>query len=217
VFYDIEPTYREAMAVATRLYEPEFSRQALQDDPAGVFTIERPWPDIEVALIRLITQTYLLQNGIAQGDRLSMAWSVELRLPLVDYRLIELVVGLTKSRPSVSGGAKTWLREAVRDVMPGFVMARRKRGFSPPWRQWRGALNDAYGAQLMDGYLRQQGALSADGAAWVRHRMTPPAWRLPSNMAERVVMLEMWGRGIASASPAAVAPAVSRRAVGAAS
>ncbi len=41
---------------------------------------------VDLRITRLICETYLLENGIAQGDRLSMASSVELRLPLVDYR-----------------------------------------------------------------------------------------------------------------------------------
>jgi asparagine synthase (glutamine-hydrolysing) len=205
VFYDNEPTFREAMTTAHHLYDPDFAQQALQSQPASLFSSDRPWPNIEVSLIRLITQTYLLLNGITQGDRLSMAWSVELRLPLVDYRLIELVVGLTKARPSVAGSAKVWLREALKGIVPQFVMDRRKRGFSPPWRQWRRALDAEYGHTLHDGFLRQQGALSAAGAAWVRRWLTPSVLGLPRNLSDRVLMLEIWGREL-SASAAAPAP-----------
>ncbi len=204
VFYDLEPVYREASRLTPMLYESDFAAHALRVNPAHVFTADRPWPNTEVAMIRLIAETYLRQNGIAQGDRLSMAWSVELRLPLVDYRLVEVVVGLTKTRASAAGSSKQWLREAVKDIMPAFVMQRRKRGFAPPWRKWCRALNAAYGEQLFDGFLRQQGALTAEGAAWVRHWLNPPALRLPRHFSERVLMLEMWGRGLRESAAAPV-------------
>ncbi len=54
-----------------------------------------------MALTRLVCDTYLRANGVAQGDRLAMASSVELRLPLLDRRLVETVVGLCKARSDV--------------------------------------------------------------------------------------------------------------------
>ena len=63
-----------------------------------------------------------------------MASSVELRLPLVDYRLVETVIGLHKAHPAPDSQSKQWLIEAVKDVLPPFVLSRRKRGFAPPWR-----------------------------------------------------------------------------------
>lgn len=201
VFYEQEPMFREAMATASALYTPQFAEQALRTDPRDVFTTPRPWPDIEVSMIRLIAETYLRQNGIAQGDRLSMAWSVELRLPLVDYRLVETVIGLTKARPSVAGLPKQWLRDAVRDIVPPFVMQRRKRGFGTPWRDWGRALSETYGNNVLDGFLRQHGVLSERGAAYARKWLTPSRLFLPRQMANRALMLEMWGRGLADRDP----------------
>jgi len=65
---------------------------------------------------------------MAQGDRLSMASSVELRLPLVDHRLVETVVGLRKAQPDLHLLPKAWLTEAVKDVVPTWALKGRSGG-----------------------------------------------------------------------------------------
>jgi asparagine synthase (glutamine-hydrolysing) len=51
---------------------------------------------IALPLSHLLNQTWLASNCLALADRVSMAHSVEMRLPLLDVRLVELVVGLRK-------------------------------------------------------------------------------------------------------------------------
>jgi asparagine synthase (glutamine-hydrolysing) len=130
-----------------------------------LFTFAQPWPEIDVALTKLISATYLRENGITQGDRLSMASSIEMRLPLLDYKLVETVIGLRKNESDVNLPAKAWLREAARDVLPEWVLMRPKRGFAPPVREWHDALFAAYGDSLRDGYLVQSGVLSEQSGA----------------------------------------------------
>lgn len=196
VFYETEPLFREAMMHAHAAYTPAFSDLVRDSDPSGGFDLSSPTTNVDVEIMRMISQTYLRQNGIAQGDRLSMASSVELRLPFVDYRLVETVVGLTKARPSVASQPKLWLRDAVRDIVPAFVMNRRKRGFSPPWRQWWRALQKAHGGNLLDGYLREHGVLSDRGAREMFDKLKPPVLTLPRALAERALALEMWCRSL---------------------
>lgn len=68
-------------------------------DPTTIWRGEHLFPRTDISITKLVSETYLAVNGIAQGDRLSMATSVESRLPLVDYKLIETVIGLRKARP----------------------------------------------------------------------------------------------------------------------
>ena len=92
-----------------------------------------------------------MENGIAQGDLLSMASSVELRLPFVDYRLVKTVLDLHKAHNVRQPEHKKWLQDAESEIVPTFVFSRRKRDFSPLWRGWEKALSEAYGDQLIDG------------------------------------------------------------------
>ncbi len=194
VFYDGEHDFQMAYKGLDRIYTEYFRSQVLDSDSTVTFVQHDSSTPLDITIIRLICETYLRENGIAQGDRLSMAASVELRLPLVDYRLVELVIGLHKSHPIAKPEHKGWLRDAVREIVPSFVLSRRKRGFSPPWRSWNKALADAYAHQLDGGYLVQNQLLSASAAREQRRRLSPPVWAGPDPIAEKSLVLENWCR-----------------------
>lgn len=198
VFYDLSPDYRQAGREAGSLYTASF-RQALGGrSPAEIFTISaaerRPFDQagLEVAITGLLCGTYLIENGVAQGDRLSMASSVELRLPLIDYRLVETVIGLRKSAPDSANGPKAWLKAAMRGIIPEWVLNRPKRGFTPPVRDWHGALFAAYGQRLRDGYLVGQGVL--DPAAASRLSQGPFPLGVTAPLSFKALVLEQWCR-----------------------
>src|SRR6185436_5591890 len=117
VFYDLTPDFRIASRSMRALYSRRFA-DSLNGGPCDLFTIPLPWPQIEILMTRLICQTYLQEIGIVQGDRLSMASSIELRLPLVDFKLVEKVIGLRKGRSDLGLTPKAWFRDAVRDLVP---------------------------------------------------------------------------------------------------
>lgn len=124
-----------------------------------------------------------------------MASSVELRLPLLDYKFVETVIGLRKSQPDDGLPPKARLKSALDGVLPEWVMNRPKRGFEPPARKWHRALFDEYGDQLDDGYLVQAGVLDQPSAkylstgAYSRRVITPLSFK--------ALVLELWARGMA--------------------
>jgi asparagine synthase (glutamine-hydrolysing) len=70
-------------------------------------------------------------------DRNSMAWSIESRVPFLDYRLVEYVAGLADELKFHRGLTKVVLRDALTDVVPERVRTRRdKMGFVTPEREW---------------------------------------------------------------------------------
>lgn len=162
VFYELADGYQAAQQFGARVYGAE-TLAALRD--AGA-----PWdyhgdrPRADMAVTDRIFATYLRSVGLAQGDRLSMAHSVEARVPLVDYRLVETVIGLRKAGNGALEGPKEWLRAAMRDLLPPDVLSRPKRGFQPPIFEWHRALMQRYGSWLIDGALVRHGVLSRDGA-----------------------------------------------------
>jgi asparagine synthase (glutamine-hydrolysing) len=198
IFYDIEPYFQQAEALVRSCYTGDFREQLREGVQFEMFTLPRPWKHVDVEITRLICQSYLLENGIAQGDRLSMASSVELRLPLVDYKLVETVVGLRKVHRDVEDVPKKWLREAVRPILPDFVMNRRKRGFTPPWREWAAAVDAAYGHHLVDGALVEAGVLTPEGAKVLAGRLRPHPLGAACKPAEYALTLEMWLRAMQS-------------------
>ncbi len=148
-------------------------------------------------LTRLICQTYLQENGIAQGDRLSMASSVELRLPLVDYRLVETVIGLRKTIPDHRFHPKLWLREALKAMVPEWVINRPKRGFTPPLHQWHKAIFAAHGAKLNDGFLVSRGVLRSQSGTLLSKGPYPAEAGAPISF--KALTLELWCRSLLAA------------------
>jgi asparagine synthase (glutamine-hydrolysing) len=156
------------------------------------------WRRVDLSVTRLICETYLLGNGIVQGDRLSMAASVEARLPFVDYRLVETVIGLRKARPDHREAPKAWLRAALARIVPDFVFRRPKRGFTPPWREWTVAIFNRYGRDLPDGELVRCGLLDRKAAIGLSNGLA--AGSVPRPLAWQTMVLEQWARGMRSRS-----------------
>ncbi len=191
-FYDLSPDFRAAAEGVGGLYADPFAAQLAEGAASSLFTLPLPWPRVDVALTRLVSDTYLRANGVAQGDRLAMASSVEMRLPLLDRRLVETVVGLRKSRTDVRLPPKAWLRRAVEGLLPEWVLSRPKRGFAPPVGEWHQALFDAHGESLRDGYLVQSGVLNSEGANLLARGPFPSG--LTSPLSFKALVLEQWCR-----------------------
>jgi asparagine synthase (glutamine-hydrolysing) len=194
VFYDLSPDFRTASESITNVYHPRIRESLGDSSPFDLFTLPLPWPQLEILLTRLICETYLLENGIVQGDRLSMASSVELRLPLVDYRLVETVIGLRKTRSDLDLAPKTWFRDAMKDLVPSWVLKRRKRGFQPPILAWHRALFARYGHLLTDGALVHHGILKPEAARQLGTGGFP--WGATAPLSFKALVLEVWCRQI---------------------
>ena len=196
VFYDATDQFRVAAEQSPLIHPPHFLESLGGSTPYDIFTRALPWPDIGVAITRLICDTYLRENGIAQGDRLSMASSVELRLPLVDYRLVETVIGLRKVHPDSSLPSKSWLRDSMKDLLPDWVSKRPKRGFQTPVRDWYRPLFARHGHLLVDGALVELGVLKPEAARQFAKGSYPLSHAVPS--AFNALVLEAWCREVLS-------------------
>jgi len=193
VFSDLTPDFQIAERDLGGLYTKEFAASVAADPAADVwasFTHERPWPDIGVLLTALISRGYLLVNGIAQGDRLSMASSVELRLPLIDYRFVETVVGLRKANPDHHLPPKYWFMQAARDMLSPEILARPKRGFTPPVFQWHTALFQRYGEMIANGYLANSHVFTRPAAHELARGVYTSGAIAP--MCFKALVFEMW-------------------------
>ena len=192
VFYDSTPEFCLAANQMKLLYAPGFRDQLNGSTAAKLFTPPEPSENTEVTITRLICDTYLRENGITQGDRLSMASSIELRLPFLDHRLVETVIGLRKERSDVNEPPKARLHSAIRDLLPDWVVNRPKRGFTPPVREWHNELLKNYGDSMIDGFLTSHGVLSPAGAQMLRKALLPFDELAPLSF--QALVLEQWCR-----------------------
>jgi asparagine synthase (glutamine-hydrolysing) len=79
--------------------------------------------------------SFLPGNLLAYGDAMSMQHSLELRLPLIDHRLVE-AVGSLAPELRIQDGMKTLLRAVARKLLPAHIVDAPKRGFNPPMGVW---------------------------------------------------------------------------------
>ncbi len=82
-------------------------------------------------------ETIQLPHLLKYEDRNSMHFSIETRLPYLDYKLVELALSLSPHLKIKDGWTKYVLRKAIEDRLPQEVAWRRhKRGFEPPAEIW---------------------------------------------------------------------------------
>ena len=109
----------------------------------------------------------LLQSLLYFEDRNSMAFSLEARVPFLDRRLVEFCLGLRPEDRLSKGYTKRVLRDALRDVLPPRVAARRdKKGYPTPFAAWlRGGLTERVRQVLLDPATSRNGVLNVSSIA----------------------------------------------------
>ena len=88
-------------------------------------------------------KTYLVELLMKQ-DQMSMAASIESRVPFLDHSLVEFTATIPAKYATRGMTGKRILKSAVEDLLPHSVVHRRKMGFPTPWAYWLGgsSLND---------------------------------------------------------------------------
>ncbi len=86
-------------------------------------------------------RNYMAGTLLRDTDEVSMAQSLEVRVPLLDTPLVEFVWSLPDAARRRAGTQKALLVEALGDLLPEEIFAQRKRTFTLPWEEWlRGPL-----------------------------------------------------------------------------
>ena len=93
------------------------------------------WPLLE-RLMRVDQQTYLPDAMLTKVDRASMAASLEVRVPLLDHRVVEFTAGLPENLKFRHGTGKYLLKNLLAQYVPSDLFERPKMGFGIPLGQW---------------------------------------------------------------------------------
>lgn len=192
IFYELSPDFNDALRSIRSFYTPDFNDATATKDPRDLFMYDRAWENIEVGITESLIFSYLLGNGVTQCDRLSMASSVEPRLPFLDHKLVELVIGLRKAESDRKLPAKHWLKNAMKGVLPDSVLSRPKRGFTPPVRKWYRSVFKEYGDLIQDGYLVNANVLSGHSVNKLRKGKKP--FGRTVTIGYKALVLELWCR-----------------------
>ncbi len=146
------------------LLTPEFRALAGGDDPERSLArhFQRfddvSWP---AQMMRFDTETYLPEDVLTKVDRMSMAHSIESRVPLLDHRVVECAASFPAHFHVRDGTRKHLLRRIAAEHLPAATLARPKRGFGVPLSSWlRGDLRELFADTLLSaralgrGYFR---------------------------------------------------------------
>src|SRR5258707_8966470 len=107
-------------------------------------------------LLYIDSKTYLPGDILTKVDRMSMAASLEARVPLLDHKLIEFVSRVPASLKLLGHETKYLLKKAVADIVPEAILNRPKQGFGVPMQEWinrqlRSRIRDTLGSSISKG------------------------------------------------------------------
>jgi asparagine synthase (glutamine-hydrolysing) len=167
---DLDSLYFDNFAVFPRVMQgrlltPETVERAGSADPyAGVRRLVAE-TDAVTLLNRLLyadTKTYLHELLMKQ-DQMSMAASIESRVPFLDHKLVEFTARLPERLKLRGWTTKYVLRRAMKGVLPEAILTRRKMGFPVPFGAWlRGRHRGVLDEYVLGERARARGIFDAD-------------------------------------------------------
>ena len=113
----------------------------------------RGWTPLQ-SMLYVDTKTWLPDDLLVKADKMTMANSLELRVPLLDHALLEFAASLPDDMKLRNGTSKAVFRSMVSKRLPKPLVERKKAGFPVPYANWF--------RQELSGYLRD--VLLGDGA-----------------------------------------------------
>ncbi len=103
-------------------------------------------------------KTYLPLDILTKVDRMSMAHSIEARVPLLDHKLVEFAATIPQEMRLRDGVTKYIFKHAMRGILPDAIIDRPKRGFAIPLGRWfRGSLEGFANDLLFSSDCRRRG------------------------------------------------------------
>ncbi|MDE3018888.1 MAG: asparagine synthase (glutamine-hydrolyzing) [Nitrospirota bacterium] len=162
------------------------------------------WPsdDPSDRAMGLDLQTYLPDDLLRMGDRLSMAHSLELRVPFCDHELLAFACRVPSSVRFGRWTLKGFMRHALRRVLPPAIVRGPKQGFQVPLARWlREDLREMTLDLLTDDTVRRRGYVKPDYVRWLL-REHGAGRRNFADQIFALLVLELWHRLAEGTQPA---------------
>ncbi len=145
--------------------------------------------DYLTQMLYLDIKTFLPCLNLAYTDKMSMANSIEVRVPFLDHEFVELAASIP-SRLKIKGLEQKYIyKKALRGVLPREILQRRKVGFSAPVRAWQEELAPLINDLLSEQSINKRGYFNYDFIKELkndRERKWFSIWQL--------LILELWHR-----------------------
>ncbi len=120
--------------------------------------------DHPLSLIQYLDmKTYLPGDILTKVDRASMAHALEVRVPILDHKLVEWISGLSPELKLRGREGKYIFKQALQPQLPDEILYRRKMGFAVPLASWfRGPLREKVRSGILDGSMAESGMFNRD-------------------------------------------------------
>lgn len=171
-------------------------REQIEDAPA-YHNVSRYWENSSGELLQRLLytdiKTYLVELLMKQ-DNMSMAASIESRVPFLDHVLVEWATSVPSSAQIRGTSGKWILKKAMQDLLPHSVIYRKKLGFPTPWSSWlRGPRLEAIEQMLLEQRTLQRGFFK-ENAIETLFREHRAHYRDHNDRIWRLLNLELWHR-----------------------
>ena len=156
--------------------------RGLGDEPATLLSKPPDWfseSTFEDYMMRADLCTYLPDDILTKVDRASMSCSLEVRVPLLDHRVVEAALGIPLQQKTRDGRGKSPLRDILSGYLPDELINRPKMGFAVPIDEWlRGPLREWASDLLTEHRIREDGYIEPSPvlARWRQHQSGERNW-----------------------------------------
>ena len=138
------PSYYQSRAAAPagsvgKLYSREFAFHAASDlsmGPVRPFFENVSQADVVNQMLYIDTKTWLPDELLLKADKITMANSVELRVPLLDHKVLEFAAALPIDFKVRGLETKYLAKRVLADRVPREIIKRKKAGFPIPYSSW---------------------------------------------------------------------------------
>jgi asparagine synthase (glutamine-hydrolysing) len=157
------PEARDALTVG------KLRRAVDRATPESLFSAPLAHTDAVDSISRMLyvdTKLWLPDDLLARGDKMSMAASLEARVPLLDHRLVEFAAALPPNLKVKGFTRKYLLKKVAQDLLPQPILGRSKKGFPIPMGRWlRGEAREFCRDLLAPETIRRRGLFSPEAVA----------------------------------------------------
>jgi asparagine synthase (glutamine-hydrolysing) len=183
----------------TSLYAAAFGQEIVGSDPAARHRAgfaEVAGSDFLNQMLYLDTKIFMASLNLSYNDKMSMASSVEVRVPFLDRELAEFVAWNVPPSLKLKGffrpTTKYIFRKAMKDVLPREVLSQPKAGFAAPIDYWlANELKEMTDDLLSESRIRERGLFRPEAVRGFvdQHRRGTQDWSMPI---WQFLTLEIW-------------------------
>ncbi len=164
-----EPLFWGGVVVYDETFKPRVLSKMMRERMRGRSSLEavrpyldhieqaRPASDFLSRMTYLELKLRLPELLLMRVDKITMATSVEARVPFLDHHLVEYALGLPRGLKVEGRSGKHILKRALEEILPHDLLYSRKRGFGAPVREWfRDGLGSWFDSHLMNSPMRRR-------------------------------------------------------------